>query len=181
VAPISAPAGPATPRRLLNLACGRADETSVLAEVFGAGATELEIVGADIRASEIEEASRRWQTAAHSRVQTRFHVQDGRRFLEEMSSRDRFDLAFLRHQNFWNDPASWERMFSGALEKLHDHGHVVITSYFDKEHELACAKLASLGAELVAAHRNPHSRALTEAPGKSVDRHIAIFRRQRTS
>jgi SAM-dependent methyltransferase len=170
-------ATPAAQRRLLNLACGRADETAVLAEVFGAGTSDLEIVGADIRGPEIEEAARRWRTPAGTGIQTRFHREDGRRFLQTMSSHDRFDLAFLRHQNFWNDPDLWGRMFDGALQRLNDGGLVVITSYFDQEHELACQKLASLGAEMIAEHRNPLSRALTDAPGKSVDRHIAIFRR----
>lgn len=171
-------ARPASERRILNLACGRADETAVLAEVFGAGAEDVEIVGADIRAAEIEEAARRWQTSPGSRVQTRFHHDDGQRFLEAMSSSERFDLAFLRHQNFWNDPALWRRLFARSLEQLDDSGLFVITSYFDKEHELACEELARLGACKVAEHRNALSRPLPGTPGKSVDRHIAVFRRQ---
>lgn len=153
----------------------------MLAELFGEGARELEIVGADIRAAEIAEAQQRWKASGHSDVQTRFHVEDGRRFLEALSSGETFDVAFLRHQNFWNDPELWGRMFDGALQQLSDDGLFVITSYFDKEHELACAKLASLGAEQVASHQNPLSRVLRDAPGKSVDRHIAIFRRPRPS
>jgi SAM-dependent methyltransferase len=165
-------------KRILNLACGRADETAVLADVFGGGADRLEIVGADIRSAEIEEARKRWATVNSSEIQTRFHVEDGHRFLASMSSRDRFDLAFMRHQNFWNDPGLWGRMFDGALRQLNDDGLFVITSYFDKEHELACRHLAKLGAVKVAEYRNPRSRLLRDAPGKSIDRHIAVFRRQ---
>lgn len=168
-------------RRVLNLACGRADETAVLADVFGAQADTLEIVGADIRAAEIEEARQRWRTTAGSDIQTRFHLEDGRRFLDSLGVEDRFDLAFLRHQNFWNDPALWSRMFEGALRQLDEDGLFVITSYFDKEHHLACENLASLGATKVAEYRNPLSRSVADAPRKSVDRHIAIFRRQRPS
>jgi len=164
--------------RLLNLACGRADETAVLAEIFRGEGGGLEIVGADIRAAEIEEAQQRWRTGSDDDIQTRFHVDDGRRFLASLGSADRFDVAFLRHQNFWNDPALWGRMFDGALRQLNDDGLFVITSYFDKEHRLACEELARLGASKVAEYRNPLSRAFTGAPGKSVDRHIAIFRRQ---
>ncbi len=34
-----------------------------------------------------------------------------------------------------------------------------------------------LGAKLVSNHKNPNSRRLADAPGKSVDRHIAVFRK----
>jgi hypothetical protein len=166
-----------TEQRILNLACGRADETGVLADVFGRDAERLEIVGADIRSAEIEEASLRWRTVKESDLQTRFHVEDGKRFLAAMSSSERFDITFMRHQNFWNDPVLWERMFEGALRQLSDDGLFVLTSYFDVEHELACRKLTDLGAVKIADHRNPRSRKLSEAPGKSIDRHIAIFRR----
>ncbi|MDP7306481.1 MAG: hypothetical protein QF405_02485 [Roseibacillus sp.] len=166
-----------TEQRILNLACGRADETGVLADVFGGDAERLEIVGADIRSAEIEEANLRWRTVKDSDMQTRFHVEDGKRFLAAMSSSERFDLTFMRHQNFWNDPVLWGHMFEGALRQLSDDGLFVITSYFDVEHQLACRKLTDLGAVKVADHRNPRSRELSEAPGKSIDRHIAIFRR----
>ena len=163
-------------RRILNLACGRADETGILADIFG-GEHQLEIVGADIRDAEIEEARLRWKTPTQSDVHTRFHVEDGKRFLDAMSSNERFDLTFMRHQNFWNNPRLWARMFEGGLRQLDEDGLFVITSYFDIEHELACRKLAALGAVKIADHRNLESRALADAPGKSVDRHIAVFRK----
>ncbi len=134
-------------------------------------------MGADIRDAEIEEARLRWKTPTHSDVHTRFHVEDGKRFLDAMSSNERFDLTFMRHQNFWNNPKLWARMFEGGLRQLGEDGLFVITSYFDVEHELACRKLAALGAVKVADHRNLDSRALADAPGKSVDRHIAVFRK----
>jgi len=171
----NAPAG-RSERRILNLACGRADETGVLADIFG-GEHQLEIVGADIRDAEIEEARLRWKTPTQSDVHTRFHVEDGKRFLDAMSSNERFDLTFMRHQNFWNNPRLWARMFEGGLRQLDEDGLFVITSYFDIEHELACRKLAALGAVKIADHRNLESRALADAPGKSVDRHIAVFRK----
>jgi len=169
--------GAGAEQRILNLACGRADETGVLADVFGREGERLEIVGADIRSAEIEEANLRWGTAKGNDMHTRFHVEDGKRFLASMSSSERFDLTFMRHQNFWNNPVLWAQMFEGALRQLSDDGLFVITSYFDVEHELACRKLTDLGAVKVAEHRNPHSRKLSDAPGKSVDRHIAVFRR----
>ena len=163
-------------RRILNLACGRADETGVLADIFG-GEHQLETVGADIRDAEIEEARLRWKPPTQSDGPPRFHVEDGKRFLDAMSSNERFDLTFMRHQNFWNNPRLWARMFEGGLRQLDEDGLFVITSYFDIEHELACRKLAALGAVKIADHRNLESRALADAPGKSVDRHIAVFRK----
>ena len=164
-------------QRILNLACGRADETGILADVFGDRGARLEIVGADIRSAEIETARQRWRTSKDDDIQTRFHVEDGKRFLASMSGSERFDLTFMRHQNYWNDPTLWGHMFDGALRQLSDDGLFVITSYFDVEHEMACRKLTALGARKVAEYRNPHSRELSDAPGKSIDRHIAVFRR----
>lgn len=94
-----------------------------------------------------------------------------------MSSHDEFNVAFLRHQNFWNGGELWQGMFDRTLHRLSDDGLLVITSYFDLEHELACHALQQLGARLVSNHKNPNSRLLADAPGKSVDRHIAVFRK----
>lgn len=164
-------------RRLLNLACGRADETGVLANLFQNDGGSLEIVGADLRAPEIDQARSRWKSIPDAKLQTSFHAGDGLAFLDGMSANDQFDIAFLRHQNFWNGGQLWQGMFDRSLERLSEDGLLVITSYFDLEHQLACQALQRLGADLVSNHKNPNSRRLTDAPGKSVDRHIAVFRK----
>jgi hypothetical protein len=87
-----------------------------------------------------------------------------------------FDLVFVRHQNFWDSPVGWPRIFLEGLERLHESGLFVITSYFDKEHELAVGAITRAGAQLVTSVRNPNSRPL-RTKGKSVDRHLAVFRR----
>ena len=56
----------------------------------------------------------------------------------------------------------------------------MITSYFDKEHRLALRALESLGMEVVSNRRNTRSRALSDAPGKSVDRWVAVLKRRGT-
>jgi uncharacterized lipoprotein len=56
---------------------------------------------------------------------------------------------------------------------------LVITSYFDVEHRLALRALESLGMEVVSNKRNKASRALSDAPGKSVDRWVAVLRQRR--
>lgn len=164
-------------RRLLNLACGRADETGVLAARFGQDARSLEILGADLRAPEIAEAQARWGCDEQDNLTAQFEVHDGSRLLRTLSSARQFDVAFLRHQNFWNNPALWRDMFRGALERLEDNGLLVITSYFDREHMLACRALKNLGAVQLCDHRNPHTRLLHDAPGKSTDRRLAVFRK----
>ncbi|MDB4817412.1 hypothetical protein OAH11_00780, partial [Akkermansiaceae bacterium] len=58
-----------------------------------------------------------------------------------------------------------------------EDGLLVITSYFDKEHELATHALEELGAVQVGSIINPNSRALSDAPGKSVDKHLAVFKK----
>jgi hypothetical protein len=159
----------------LNLACGRADETGVLAEQFGAGANSLEIIGADIRAPEIAEAQARWGCDQDGRFTAQFQVHDGSRFLRELDPTHLFDIAFLRHQNFWNDPVLWGRMFAETLGQMDDNGLLVITSYFDREHKLACRALHKLGARRLSNYVNPHTRPTGDAPGKSTDRWIAVF------
>lgn len=165
-------------RRLLNLACGRADETGVLAQQFSQGAQSLEILGADIRAPEIAEANARWRCEETDNVTAQFEVHSGDRLLNSLSPDHQFDVAFLRHQNFWNDPRLWSKMFRGALEQLDDNGLFVITSYFDREHELACKALSQLGAVQLSDYHNPGTRHLDDAPGKSTDRRLAVFRKR---
>lgn len=175
-----------THRSLLNMACGRADETGVLARVLSDSTAELEIHGLDIRAAEITQAQSRWSKDLEKmsacgdfgdgKVQAKFQTQRGDRLrdLRELSSPD---LAFLRHQNFWNDVPVWRQIFEQSLERLNEDGLLVITSYFDQEHELAVNALLEMGAIQVSSLSNAHSRKLSDAPGKSVDRHLAVFRK----
>jgi hypothetical protein len=164
-------------RRLLNLACGRADETGVLANQFAQGAQSLEILGADLRAPEIAEAQTRWGCDGVNNLTAQFEVNDGSRLLRALAPDKQFDIAFLRHQNFWNDPEQWRVMFRGALEQLNEDGLFVFTSYFDQEHELASEALRELGAVQLSDYRNPGTRLLEDAIGKSTDRRLAVFRK----
>lgn len=175
-------AGVAAPRgdgaRLLNLACGRADEAAVLAEVFGKNGIQL--TGLDIRAREIGEAAERWKKHLPAGADAEFLVQDCAKLGDLGELPDNFDVAFMRHQNFWNGDTTWSKIYDEALHRLDDGGLLVITSYFDREHALALDAIQSLGAELVVTERNAESRSLFDVPPgvqKSVDRHIAIFRR----
>ena len=86
-------------------------------------------------------------------------------------------MVFLRHQNYWHGSEVWKKIFDQGLAKLSEDGLLVITSYFDKEHQLALDALQGLGAELISSTRNETSRALSDAPGKSVDRWMAVLRK----
>ena len=166
---------------LLNLACGRGDETGVLAKLLAEKSKSSHLQGLDIRAAEIDHANSRWkeelQKAGEQNTSVDFITHRGDRLLElgEISTPD---IAFLRHQNYWNDKPVWTRIFDQALERLNDDGLLVITSYFDKEHELATEALKNLGAIQVGSIINTNSRALSDAPGKSVDKHLAIFQKK---
>lgn len=164
---------------LLNVACGRGDETGVLAKVLGEKAKSTHLQGLDIRAAQIDQANSRWKKELPkiaSNVTADFITHRGDR-LADLGELDTPDLAFLRHQNFWNDRPVWTKIFGQTLEQLNEDGLLVITSYFDKEHELAVEALKKLGAIQVGGLVNTDSRALSDAPGKSVDKHLAIFRK----
>ena len=162
---------------LLNLACGRGDETGVLAKILAEKSTSAHLQGLDIRAAEIDQANSRWKKQLGKKVSADFITHRGDK-LRELSEVGTPDIAFLRHQNYWNDKPVWTKIFDQALERLNEDGLLVITSYFDKEHELATKALQNLGAIQVGSIINPNTRALTDAPGKSVDKHLAVFRKK---
>lgn len=164
--------------QLLNLACGRADESAVLADVFGKNGINL--TGLDIRDREIGDARERWKKFLPEQAEAEFLVQDCSKLGDLRALPDDFDIAFMRHQNFWNGDTTWSKIYDEALHRLDDKGLLVITSYFDREHALALEAIQALGAELVLTEQNTHSRSLHDVPTgvqKSVDRHVAIFRK----
>ena len=165
---------------ILNLACGRADETGVLLSRLAPLACRLFYLGIDLRGSEIQEARARWIPTREAGHELEFRSGDASR-TDRMAQLPPFDFIFIRHQNFWNDPETWTRLYANALAKLKPTGKLAITSYFDREHDLACACLKQLGAACVANIANPYSRALDDAPGKSVDRHLALFSLKQTT
>ena len=159
--------------QMLNLACGRCDEAETLVslakEVTGGG--DVRMVGADIRIREIRQARE-----AHSRLLAEFLIQDASQLDEHKQLGDDFDVVFLRHQNFWHGQEIWKKIFEQGRARLGKNGLLVITSYFDTEHRLALAALEAMGMEVVSNKRNNASRALKDAPGKSVDRWVAVLR-----
>ena len=168
------------PLQILDLACGTCREAGTLVEVFRdfSGADrEVRFVGADIRDRELEEAAARARAVAGSRDQFEFLTENCAKLGRHRELGQDFDVTFLRHQNYWNDKPVWHKIFEQGLEKLKDDGLLVITSYFDREHALALKALERAGAELVITEQNEASRQLT-TPGKSVDRHVAVFRKK---
>jgi hypothetical protein len=178
---VGAPVIPVRDVSILDVACGACDEARMLSDFLGerhAGPdsrpARTRLLGIDIRERELDEARARFRSSPAA----------GFEFIRADASKpgavrelDRsVDAVFLRHQNLYNGGTLWRRIFENALERLDDQGLLIMTSYFDREHGLAVSAFQNLGAELIANHRNPASRPLPY-PGKSVDRHIAVFRR----
>jgi hypothetical protein len=133
------------------------------------------LVGIDIRERELDEARNRFRRSPNATFD--FVRADAANPRGARDPGRTFDAVIFRHQNLYNGGTLWRRIFSNALERLDERGSLIVTSYFDREHELAIRAFEALGAELVANKRNPESRALP-FPGKSVDRHIAVLRRK---
>lgn len=181
------PGGPApSEARVLDLACGDCREAEVIAdfaaELKGGADAAAKLTGIDVRAREIADAGRKFgrrRSAEEGRGAREFEflVGDATKLPDHRELGGDFDLVFLRHQNYWDGDRAWEEIFDHALAKLGEEGRLVITSYFDKEHRLALEAIQRLGGELIGSEANPESRALA-TPGKSVDRHVAIFRRK---
>lgn len=162
--------------RILNLACGRCDEAEALIQVGSelSQGGSVEMVGADIRIREIRQARE-----AHRHLPAQFLIEDATKIDQHKELGDDFNMVFLRHQNFWHGQELWKKIFDQGIAKLRPDGMLVITSYFDVEHRLALRALEALGMEVVSNRRNKASRALKDAPGKSVDRWVAVLRRRR--
>lgn len=159
--------------RILDLACGRCDEAETLIGVVKdeMQADKVKLVGADIRIREVRQAREH-----NANLDAEFLIEDATKLGAHKEMKD-FDMVFLRHQNYWNGEEVWEKIFDTGLAKLNDDGLLVMTSYFDKEHQLALEALQKLGAEVVLSKRNEVSRKVHDAKGKSVDRWLAVLKK----
>src|SRR5882757_8583611 len=136
--------------RILNLACGSCDEAETLvkfAQNHTAG--NVNLTGADVRIREILQAREN-----HARLPAEFLLQDASKLSQHKELGDDFNMVLLRHQNYWHGTELWKKIFEQGLEKTGDDGLLVITSYFDKEHQLALEALNKLGAELIETRAN---------------------------
>jgi len=155
---------------ILNIACGRADETGVLAKAL-APADIAFYLGIDLRADAIAEATARWELPGGE-----ICFREGNAaMIGRMQGLPEFDLVMIRHQNYWHDPLVWEGVLEEAVSAIRNGGYLLCTSYFDLEHELMLASMRSKDMRLLANLRHAASRPLPDAEGKSVDRWAALF------
>ncbi len=159
--------------RILNLACGECEEAETLVS-FGKSLNggDVKLIGADIRIREILRARERCAS-----LPAEFLLEDATKLNAHQQIGDEFNMVLLRHQNIWNGTDLWKKIFAQGLEKTGEDGLLVITSYFDKEHQLALSALHEIGAELIVTRSNDRSRKL-RTPGKFIDKHIAVLRRK---
>tara|TARA_R110002096_G_scaffold16106_29_gene55193 strand:+ start:9200 stop:9871 length:672 start_codon:yes stop_codon:yes gene_type:complete len=172
--------------QVLDLACGACDEAETLTQFLASlkapgSAGSLKLTGMDIRAREIADAAARFRKEANGNNQTSIDYEflngDARKLDTHQELPGKFDVIFMRHQNLWNGQRTWEEIYHKALEKLSPDGRLIITSYFDKEHEQALAAIEGQGGETIISARNEVSRKL-QTRGKSVDRHVAVLKRK---
>lgn len=172
--------------RVLDLACGECFEAEMLQRVLrelsaerqgaGAGKMAVDFVGADIRDREISRAAERCGKGKDG-VDYRFLVKDGQKLTQDGDLSGDFDVVFVRHQNYYLGGKEWHELFEQSLEKLAPEGKLVITSYFDHEHELAKDAIQNVGGELIDDIANREARALA-TKGKHVDKRLAMFKRK---
>ena len=168
--------------QILDLACGECREVETVSAAalkrLGRPGAALRFVGADIRGAQLDDARARGRKLRKPGTDVEFLEQDCSKLPDLKELGKGFDMVFLRHQNYWHDRRAWRKIFQGGMERLSESGLLVITSYFDLEHELALKAIQAAGGELVTTVRNGETRALPTA-GKSVDRHLAVFRKKR--
>ena len=167
--------------QLLNLACGACNEAKTLAKVFGISdrANEekrnMNFIGLDVRDREIAEATARFRSDSNSQFE--FINGDATKLDGYKQLPGSFDVIFVRHQNLWNGKRTWEEIYHKAMEKVSPSGRLIITSYFDREHEQAIEVIKNQGGQLLVNEANKSPRKLP-FNGKSVDRHLAILKRK---
>ncbi len=168
---------------ILNVACGACDEARTLSDFFarlksgdsGPPASTL-LVGTDVRDRELDQARGLFRPSPAGDFE--FIHGDASKLSQHKELPKDFDVVFFRHQNLYHGRQLWKRIFEQGLAKLSEDGLLIITSYFDREHELAIKAFQEIGAELVTTARNHESRELA-TPGKSVDRHVAVLRHRK--
>ncbi len=166
---------------ILDVACGGCDEARTLSDFFaslrnGGPDTRTRLLGTDVRERELDEARERFRSTRERQFE--FLRADASKLSAHAEMEREFDVLFLRHQNLYHGRTLWRKIFDEGLARLKDDGLVVITSYFDREHELALQAFRELGVDVVHTERNEESRQLV-TPGKSVDRHVAVLRKRR--
>ncbi len=160
--------------RILNLACGQCDEAETLINFAKSeNRRAVKLIGADIRIREILQARER-----HANLPAEFLLEDATKLHAHKQIGEDFNMVLMRHQNFWHEPGVWKKIFEQSLDKTGENGLVVITSYYDKEHQLALNALKEIGAELIVTQSNERARKL-HTPGKFIDKQIAVLRRKR--
>ena len=170
--------------RVLDLACGECHEAEMLKKVMrqmaaGEGREHelsVDFIGTDIRDREIERAAERCGKGEDG-VDYRFMVKDGQKLTQDADLAEGFDVVFVRHQNYYLGGKEWHAIFEQSLEKLAPDGKLIITSYFDHEHDLAKDAIQKVGGELIDEIANQEARSLA-TKGKFVDKRLAMFRRR---
>ncbi|MEM7395147.1 MAG: hypothetical protein AAF492_22675 [Verrucomicrobiota bacterium] len=180
--------------RVLDLACGVCEEAFTISSWLSnldapLEPRRVEFRGYDIRDQDLVKARNRCEAAVKWFEQQKwsppwldfdFRKIDASKPLPEGLLATPQDVVFVRHQNTWHGAAIWTRIFENAFNAMTENGYLIITSYFDKEHQQAMELIRGLGGRILATLENPRSRPM-RTKDKSVDRHVAIFANRETT
>ena len=167
--------------RVLNLACGKCPESIVLSAFFGGNyfgfpSDDVELVGIDIKAEDIDEAR---SLAGTSPSNMKFVAGDATSLDTYEETQGKFDVVVIRHQNIANrnnGKEIWTKIFEQALSRLTDDGIIILTSHADEEHKMMIDAFRGLGGEVIVNQSNPFAERLSR-PEIAVDKNVAVIKK----
>lgn len=160
---------------ILDIACGKCIEASVLNSFFGGMnygqfSEQIKITGIDIRDGMIEEAKSLYQSGPY-----RFLTGDATQ-LSRYNLPASPDVIVIRHQEMVNGASLWEQIISQAIDRLKESGIAIITSYTQEENQLLLNYLDRFELPVKLTVMNQFAKE-TRIPGVAIDRYVVIIQK----
>jgi len=160
---------------ILDIACGKCVEASVLNSFFGGMnysqfSEQVKVTGIDIRDGMIEEAKSLYQSDSYS-----FVTGDATQ-LSQYHLPTSPDVIVIRHQEMINGTSLWEQIVSQAIDRLTNNGIAIITSYTQEENNLLLKYLDKYQLSLKLTIKNQFAKE-TRIQGVAIDQYVLILHR----
>ncbi|HVA96205.1 MAG TPA: class I SAM-dependent methyltransferase [Candidatus Acidoferrales bacterium] len=142
---------------ILDIGCGICEEAPVLNAFFGGNeynvvTDSVQLIGVDNDLEQIDYARR-----YHGAQPYEFYHGDARNLDEIPQVPSLVDGVVIRHEQIGTDQEAWTSIYENAYARLRDGGIMIITSFFDSEHQKTVAALESMGCKVVLDKRNSDS------------------------